>query len=302
MTPRRGATGLRGILLIDKPFGPTSHDVVDAVRRTTGEGRVGHAGTLDPMATGLLIVLVGVFTRLEPFISGEDKTYRARIAFGFATDTDDALGKQTRTGPPSPELLDPDFARTTLSGFVGRMMQRPPAFSAIKVAGQAAYRSARRGRPVDLEPRPVEVHVARLVDISSEPASWTVDFVVSKGTYVRALARDIGQAVGVPAHLAELRRVRIGTLDVAQAYPLDLITSSTAHELGERFADPFEVLGMPVVDASPSMVADGRAFRADAPSDERVAVRVEGRFGGVYRRSRGLLVPDVFISTVDGAA
>src|SRR5512140_2878132 len=132
---KRGATDLAGILPVDKPAGMTSHDVVAQVRSATGEGRVGHAGTLDPMATGLLVVLVGPFTRLEPYLSQDEKSYLARIGFGTGTDTDDAEGTAVETAPVPECVLDPGFARSTLARVIGPSIQTPPAYSAIKVKG-----------------------------------------------------------------------------------------------------------------------------------------------------------------------
>src|SRR5665648_353727 len=142
MSTRRGATDLSGILAVDKPSGITSHDVVAAVRRATGERRVGHAGTLDPVATGLLTILVGPATRLEPYLSGHDKTYVATIAFGTSTDTDDADGAVIQTVPVPGDVIDPDAASRLLASFTGEQLQVPPAYSAIKRGGQVAHRAA----------------------------------------------------------------------------------------------------------------------------------------------------------------
>ncbi|HZL05264.1 MAG TPA: tRNA pseudouridine(55) synthase TruB, partial [Coriobacteriia bacterium] len=192
MSTRRGATDLSGILAVDKPSGITSHDVVAAVRRATGERRVGHAGTLDPVATGLLTILVGPATRLEPYLSGHDKTYVATIAFGTSTDTDDADGAVIQTVPVPGDVIDPDAASRLLASFTGEQLQVPPAYSAIKRGGQVAHRAARAGEPLAIEPRPVVVRAAELIAIDSTVPVWDVRFTVSKGTYIRALARDIG--------------------------------------------------------------------------------------------------------------
>ncbi len=293
MPRRRGATGLRGILLVDKPLGPTSHDVVSAIRRVTGEGRVGHAGTLDPLATGLLVVLVGPYTRLEPYLASAEKRYLAEIGFGTSTDTDDAGGKPVLVQSVRPDILDPDYAQGVLRSFLGPSMQVPPAFSAIKVHGRTAHRAARSGEPLELTPRPIEVRGARLMSVSESPPSWSVDFVVSKGTYIRALARDIGRAVNCPAHLLSLRRVRSGPLDVRDASPLEDLVSLSSTEFVERFIDPFEALGLPVVEADPVDLKDGRRLPYAARSEQLVAVRAAGRLAGVYHASDGMLVPQV---------
>ena len=215
---RRGATDLNGILLVDKPIGMSSHDVVDALRRLTGEGRIGHAGTLDPAASGLLVVCIGPATRLSEQLIGHDKTYLARIAFGSSTSTDDAEGVVLASAEPPAELTEPDYARIVLAGFLGPSMQLPPQFSAIKQQGVPAYRKARQGKPVELERRPVLIHSIEL--LSAGDAQWDIITEVSKGTYVRALARDVGEAVGCPAHLAELRRLAVGPWRVSEAYTL----------------------------------------------------------------------------------
>ena len=183
---RRGATGLSGILLVDKPEGMTSHDVVAIVRRATGEGRVGHAGTLDPAATGLLVVLVGPATRLEPYLSSATKSYEATIAFGAATDTDDADGVIVATSPVPENVRDPAYAQALLARFLGESEQVPPTYSAIKTAGKAAHRVARAGGEVVVQPRPIRVDEARLLGVDPATESWRVSFTVSKGTYIRA--------------------------------------------------------------------------------------------------------------------
>ncbi|MDR0459267.1 MAG: tRNA pseudouridine(55) synthase TruB [Coriobacteriales bacterium] len=224
--PRRGATDLDGVLLIDKPIGLTSHDVVDQIRSLTSEGRVGHAGTLDPAASGLLIVCIGPATRLSERLTGMDKEYLARIAFGSSTSTDDADGEVIASSQIPAKLSEPGFIHSVLDSFIGNISQIPPQFSAIKKQGVPAYRQARKGQTVALEPRLVTIY--RLELLAATEASWDIVAEVSKGTYIRSLARDIGAAVGCPAHLAELRRLRIGDWRVAQAYSLDDIAAACA--------------------------------------------------------------------------
>lgn len=266
MSARRGATDLSGILAVDKPSGMTSHDVVDLVRRATGERRVGHAGTLDPAATGLLVVLVGPATRLAPYLSAAEKSYEARIAFGAETDTDDAEGQITLTAPVPDEVTDPFYASATVAALVGAHEQVPPAFSAIKRAGRTAHEVARRGGEVKLEPRAIEVTAARLVGIEVEPVlSWDVEVTVSKGTYVRALARDLGRALDSAAHLAALRRTRSGPLDVGRAHSLEEIAETP--DVVSFFTDPAAALGLPVIavdEAAAARVATGAALDASA--------------------------------------
>ncbi|HEX9093734.1 MAG TPA: tRNA pseudouridine(55) synthase TruB, partial [Coriobacteriia bacterium] len=258
MTGRRGATGLAGVLPVDKPAGMTSHDVVAAIRRATGEGRVGHAGTLDPLATGLLVVLVGPYTRLEPYLSGATKTYEARIAFGSETDTDDAEGATVSIEPVPDELFDAHRAQSALDAFLGEGMQTPPTYSAIKVDGRVAHRAARSGEALALQPRAVSVEVAELWAMDARARTWDVLFSVSKGTYVRALARDIGRACGTAAHLTALRRTESGFLHIDQAHALErVLDASVSGTLPELFADPAASLGLPVVEGDPVALAAG---------------------------------------------
>jgi tRNA pseudouridine55 synthase len=261
VSARRGATELSGILAIDKPQGMTSHDVVNRVRRITGERRVGHAGTLDPMATGVLIVLVGPATRLAPYLTSAEKTYDARILFGTETDTDDAEGRITRTARVPDEVCDPFAAAGMVASLVGVHEQVPPAFSAIKRGGVTAYEAARKGEALELEPRTIEVKAARLVGVEIEPPSWDVEFAVSKGTYIRALARDIGRAVESAAHLGTLKRTRSGCIGIADTHTLEELES--APHLPSLFTEPVGALGLPVLavdDSGASSVGNGRSL------------------------------------------
>ncbi|MBL8055517.1 MAG: tRNA pseudouridine(55) synthase TruB [Anaerolineales bacterium] len=204
-----------GLLLIDKPSGPTSHDVVAAVRRGAREKQVGHAGTLDPLATGLLVVCLGAATRLSEYLLGEAKGYQARVRFGQATTTYDAAGEVTAASDRQPERAEVEAA---LAGFRGPLQQRPPAFSAIKRGGQRAYDLARRGEAVDLAPRPVTIHALRLTDWA--PPDCGLEVRCSAGTYIRSLAHDLGQVLGCGAHLAALRRTHSGHFELGAARPL----------------------------------------------------------------------------------
>jgi tRNA pseudouridine55 synthase len=222
---RRGATTLCGVIAVDKPKGMTSHDVVNRLRRLTGEGRIGHAGTLDPAATGLLLVCIGPATRLSDTLMAGDKIYEARIAFGTATDTDDAEGKPIATADLPSNLSDENFAREVLAGFTGDIQQIPPQFAAIKKDGRKAYERARAGERFELEPRSVSIHILDLRVAQSD--YWDIVAEVSKGTYIRALARDIGEAVGCRAHLAALRRTRVGAVTLEQAHTLEELEQRT---------------------------------------------------------------------------
>ena len=208
-------TDVAGLLLVDKPAGITSHDVVSIVRRSVQTRRVGHAGTLDPFATGLLVLLVGRGTRLLPFIDGEPKVYEATIAFGTETDTDDATGATTREAPlPADHSIDEGIARLT-----GEIDQIPPAYSAKKVGGTRAYAAARRGTQLALAPARVVIH--RWEVLTRDDATLSARITCGGGTYIRALARDLGRLAGSAAHLATLRRIKSGAFDVADAATVD---------------------------------------------------------------------------------
>jgi len=204
-----------GLLLVDKPAGITSHAVVDRVRRTLGTRRIGHAGTLDPFATGLLILLVGRATRLLPFLDAEPKVYRAKIRFGVRTTTDDPEGEPVLEAPPPDQVI----VERAIGSLTGHLLQRPPAFSAKRMAGVRAYNAARRGEPLALEPVGVTVYQWRV--LGRDGADLDVEIHCSGGTYVRALARDLGEAAASAAHLAALRRMRSGRFDVADAVTLE---------------------------------------------------------------------------------
>ncbi len=209
-----------GLLLLDKPSGPTSHDLVAGVRSLWGRPRTGHFGTLDPLATGLLIVAVGQATRFNRFYSGRDKSYRATARLGFATDTYDAEG--TPLGSPSDSLSLPEPAaiEAALQGLRGEILQTPPAFSAKKVHGRPLYLSARAGRPVD--PRPVPVVIYEMEVVRCELPEVDLEIRCSTGTYIRSLVHDLGARLGCGAHVMALRRTAVGELGVEKALPWPL--------------------------------------------------------------------------------
>ena len=200
-----------GVLLVDKPAGITSHDVVELVRRVYHERSIGHLGTLDPFATGLLVLLLGRSTRLATFIENEPKVYEATIRFGAETETDDGTGAVTREAP----VPDADVVLQAIPSLTGAIVQVPPTYSAKKVDGVRAYDLARAGTAVALEPVPVHVHEWRVRAVRLPEVDVTV--VCGGGTYVRALARDLGRLVGSAAHLTALRRIRSGPFDVRDA-------------------------------------------------------------------------------------
>jgi tRNA pseudouridine55 synthase len=216
---------MNGLLVIDKPSGMTSHDVVAIVRRTIGERRVGHAGTLDPAATGVLVIGVGRATRLLRFVADTEKEYLADAAFGVTTTTLDAEGDVIAESDAS--ALREEDVRAVLPRFVGGIVQVPPMVSAIKVGGEPLYRKARRGETVERAPRQVVVTELSLESFEAGVvARATVRCRSSRGTYVRSLVADVGDALGVGAHVAALRRTRVGSFDEADAIPLDAISST----------------------------------------------------------------------------
>ena len=222
---------LDGALVIDKPRGKTSHDVVEAVRHLVGFRQIGHLGTLDPLATGVLVLLLGRATRLAQFYVGRRKRYNCGVRFGFATDTYDSDGEPQ--GPDLAPSLDPEEIERLAAGFVGHIQQTPPAFSAKKIRGHAAHELARKKKPVELKPVEVDVYEFRLTGIEGSMARFTVE--CGSGTYVRALAHDLGRLQGTGAHLAEIVRTAVGEFTLDQAVSLEeLAEAARADRLSER--------------------------------------------------------------------
>ncbi|MEZ4597475.1 MAG: tRNA pseudouridine(55) synthase TruB, partial [Chloroflexota bacterium] len=212
-----------GVLVIDKPVGPTSHDVVAIVRRLSGARRVGHGGTLDPFAAGVLPVFLGQATRMVEYHLRDDKAYRAVMVFGARSTTDDIDGELTASGAPAPTRA---AVEATLAGFVGTVEQRPPDYSAVRIAGRHAYELARHGETPELKPRMVTFHEISVVDWDDqdpERPAVTVDLRCTAGTYVRALARDAGEALGTGAYLGALVRTASGPFRRDAAHPLDRV-------------------------------------------------------------------------------
>jgi tRNA pseudouridine55 synthase len=211
-----------GVLVVDKPVGLTSHDVVQIIRRGTGIRRAGHTGTLDPRASGVLVVLVGPAVRLSEYVSASDKRYQATIRLGSSTDTYDAEGRVTRSAPIS-NVTEEQF-EDILQQFVGEIEQVPPPYSAIKVQGRKAYEMAREGEEVNLEPRKIRVYSLDLLEWA--PPEVVIDVFCSSGTYVRSLANDLGNALGTGAHLVGLRRTKSGRFTLRDAVPLRRLQES----------------------------------------------------------------------------
>ena len=288
-----------GLLVVDKPAGWTSHDVVGRARRLCGTRKVGHAGTLDPLATGVLVLGIGRATRLLTFLVGCDKDYSATIRLGQTTVTDDAEGEVTAAvGAPD---LGADAVEGALAGLRGRIEQVPSAVSAIKVDGQRSYHRVRAGEDVALPARPVTV--ARFVVLDHRPATAAdgttvvdldVEVTVSSGTYVRALARDLGDRLGVGGHLTALRRTRVGAVDLAAAHRLDDLAAVDRPEevpvtpLGEAARAQFAVREL--TDAEATAVGHGQRVPSAVPdrSEPVAAFAPDGRLVAVLDESRGL--------------
>jgi tRNA pseudouridine55 synthase len=219
-------SGVSGVLVVDKPAGPTSHDAVDRVRKVLGTRRVGHTGTLDPFATGVLAVCVGKATRLSRFLMDGEKVYEAGVRFGFATSTDDFTGEPL--GVPATASPSRDEVEAAARAFVGGIDQVPPAYSAKRVAGRKMYELARRGEAVTAAPSRVVVHEIRVG--RAEGAGFQIEVRCSAGTYIRALARDLGAALGVGGHLVSLRRTRSGEFGVEDALSWEELLGPAARE------------------------------------------------------------------------
>lgn len=217
MSPKPRPASYDGALVIDKPRGRTSHDVVEAVRRILGFRQVGHLGTLDPLATGVLVLLLGRATRFAQFYAGRRKRYECGFRFGFATDTYDADG--TPLGPDTNPPLSKEELERLAAGLTGKFQQTPPAFSAKKIQGRPAHELARQHKPVELKPVEIEVFEFRLVDLEGPRARFAVE--CAAGTYIRSLAHDMGLQLGCGAHLAEIVRTAVGEFTLDRAIGLD---------------------------------------------------------------------------------
>jgi len=247
---------------VANPAGPTSHDVVDIARRALGEQRVGHLGTLDPFAKGLLVLVVGRATRLAPFAAEWPKTYEGVIRLGVTTDTDDLTGVVVATAPWTG--ITPAQLADVIGSFRGAYAQRPPAYSAVKIAGERAYRRARRGEAVAPEPRPVEIRALEIVEAAVPDLRFRA--TVSAGTYLRSLARDIGAKLGCGAHLTALRRTAVGPLLLADAVAPEAVTQSALQDAAVLVAH----LARRQVDKKErDAVVHGRPIASDPIADSR---------------------------------
>jgi tRNA pseudouridine55 synthase len=240
---------MNGLLVLDKPSGVTSHDVVSIVRRATGEKSIGHLGTLDPMATGVLPLLLGKYTRLAQFFGQAEKQYEGHIRFGFATETFDAEG--TAVAEPQPLTQSLAELRELGRSFHGEVDQLPPIYSAKKINGVPAHKLARAGVDVPVKTARITIHNFELCSLDGDTASFTI--AVSAGGYVRSVAHELGQLAGCGAHLSSLRRTRAGAFTLAQAITIDQLKQSTPAELEALLPHPRTLLP-----EMPSVTVDDR--------------------------------------------
>jgi tRNA pseudouridine55 synthase len=286
-----------GVLVCDKPAGMTSHDVVARVRRLAGQRRVGHGGTLDPPATGVLVIALGRATRLLPFLPMEPKRYLARIAFGTETDTLDAAGTVTATADAGG--VDEATVRSALAGFLGPQQQIPPMVSAIKVGGERLYAKARRGASVERSPRAIVVHGLELLEFAAgERPEATVAVACSGGTYVRSLAADLGLALGTVAHLAGLRRTAVGRFAEAGAHALAELEERGQLEgtlLDPAAAmDPGAVRSLTAAEAA--ALATGQTLAPTGRGEPVAAIGPDGRLVAVIQDGAGRARPRVVLA------
>lgn len=291
------ASSIHGLLVLDKPAGLTSHDVVSLARRASGERSIGHLGTLDPMATGVLPLLIGKWTRLAPFFSTAEKHYTGTIRFGFSTDTFDAEGTPVTEARPLTQSLEE--LRVLAQRFIGTVDQVPPSFSAKKVGGVPAYKLARQGKPVELRPARITIQSFTLDAINGDEVSFQVH--VSAGGYVRSIAHELGEATGCGAHLSSLRRVQAGPFTLAEAVTREvLIAAANAGTVRDLLLHPRTVLlELPAVGAdegSLTKLRNGQA--ANLPEYSQAPLvkvfRGQSQLAGIGRRIAGTLFqPDL---------
>jgi len=301
--PKFSFRGTHGILNIDKPAGKSAHHVVHTIRKASNIARVGHAGTLDPMATGVMLVCVGQAVRVTEYLIDHDKKYRARVRLGIATDTYDATGTivaQRQVTATREQIID------ALQSFVGKLSQMPPAYSAIKQAGVPLYKLARRGIAVETQPRPVEIYSLELLDVALPDIEFAVH--CSKGTYIRSLAHDLGATLGCGAHLTALTRTAVGQFSLDDALPLDQLREVIAQGGIERYLIPMDEALLKfqaiVVDQATAKniqqghrLQCGRAFttlllRAYSASGEFVALLAPGNEPGFWKPKKVFGIQD----------
>lgn len=277
-----------GVVVVDKPAGMTSHDVVDRVRKIFSTRRVGHAGTLDPDATGVLVLGLGTATRLLSFAQDGPKRYVAQAQFGTTTTSQDASGEVL---DEKPVVLDPDKVRAAAAAFEGAISQVPPMVSAVKVGGERLYKKARRGETIERDPREVTIHHLEMTGFDGSRDRARFDVVCSPGTYVRTLIHDLGQSLGCGAHLVALRRTEASGFTETEATPLDDLTTADLRP-------PIEIVRalpqMKLDDEAAALVADGRPLpeHGSYEQGQKIALVHDGDLVAVYARQGSTLVAD----------
>jgi tRNA pseudouridine55 synthase len=282
-----------GLLVIDKPAGWTSHDVVAKLRRLTGERRIGHAGTLDPGATGVLVLCLGRATRLLDYLRGADKIYESEFVLGVSTETDDADGRVTRVVDPS--SLTGEQVRAALAEFVGTIAQVPPQVSAVHIAGQRAYVAARAGQRLALAPRPVVVHAITVQAIHLPRVTVTIH--CGSGVYIRSIARDLGDRLGVGGHVARLRRLAVDGFGIEEAVTLEEVAAArAAGRFGDLLLPPLRALaGWPVMQLDheqATRVRHGQSLPLrDVGAPRAAAIDAAGRLIAILEPANGRWQP-----------
>ncbi len=286
---RRSDSDLDGVLVVDKPAGPTSHDVVERVRRASGQGRIGHTGTLDPAATGVLVLCLGRTTKLVRFLQAGTKTYAARIVLGVETDSQDADGEVVATADAS--RIDERALCAALAELQGDILQVPPMVSALKIEGERLHDKARRGEVVEREPRPVTVHDLVLDEFApGERAEASFLVTCSAGTYVRTLAHDVGRMLGVGGSLVSLRRIANGPFNVDEAVALDDIADEAAARdalVSAEVAVARSLPSAPVDDAEVARRLTQGGRTSARGFDGPYALTYGAQLVGIYRDSDG---------------
>ncbi len=277
----RKDSGATGVLIVDKPSGCTSHDIVDQVRRKLGTRKVGHAGTLDPDATGVLVLGVGKGTKLLQFVTGVDKRYEGEVVFGTTTDSLDSTGAVTGTYDMS---LTPEQVAAAAERFVGDIEQIPPMVSAVKIEGKRLHELAREGKEVDRPPRPVTIHSLQL-EPTDDPMVYRLSVHCSSGTYIRTLAADLGTALGGGAHLRNLRRTAVGRFDLADARPVDEAELAPLTDMLSHLPT------MQVGDTVAVQVRHGRSLGPSSGSGRLAIVDPKGELLAVYESRDGEFRP-----------
>ncbi len=296
------------LIAINKPLGMSSHDCVSRARRLLHMKRVGHAGTLDPDASGVLVLGIGPATRLLGLLTLDVKSYNARIAFGSQTNTDDAQGEVIAKASVPKELEDEAYARDVLASVIGKQMQVPPQFSAISINGVRSYKAARAGEYIDIPAREIEILDAQLNSIDYEDELvWDVSFTVSKGTYIRSIARDLGEKLGTKAHLCGLVRTSSGSIKIEDALTFEELEEIGSENIDAYAIDPLKALGVKaykeltdqeINDASCGKRLLQEGIEGDISNTSLVALTQNGKLYGIWEPcERGRLKAKVNFST-----